>query len=105
MSFKDYTRSTAFSISLSQTMVEALLFKWDMKRKGNGHLVFLPIRNFIATDGGLLRRGLLKTAWREWEGRQVKNGTKITKEGEKLCELLVMAGFEIPKLNDVELYQ
>lgn len=95
--FADYVQSIAFNLTLSRSMIEALGLMWhhgalrDMEnwkepKFGNKYIS----SHTVPIGRALERRGL-----REWLPYDAKSkGTiwKLTEAGEKVCELLVVAG-------------
>lgn len=108
--FKTYTRSTAFSISLSQNMIELLMTCKAIKDRdapGETRLEKSAAwhwdkSSYISTMNSLSRRGLIKKLYRKHKNGpdgMIGAGIKITEPGEKTAELLKLAGFEIPELK------
>lgn len=102
--FQQYTTNTAFRLDLSKSMVAMLLEKYAEKQvetNPNDIITFrTEIRNFIATGKSLENRGLLKDRYCiDGKGRKTRLGYQLTQEGEKVCELLLLAGFEIPVIE------
>lgn len=101
--FKEYTRSTAFSISLSQRMVEYLFI---IEKDENDHHVpgfnkWHGYRYFIATGDSLTRRGLIE---RIPHGKKIPMGQPtravLTDAGRAMCTMLRLAGFEYAHAED-----
>lgn len=111
--FADYTRSTAFSLSLSAKMIDLLLQRWTMEDLAERYDWWEP-RWGVPTDliqdaaeqiGGstaraLVRRGLL--TYIECDGPDGRGGRRpcirigLTDPGTKLAELLRLAEFTSP---------
>ena len=82
--FAEYTRSTAFQLSLTQRQVQSLLILADT---GNAS----PYWNYVPYDC-LARKGLVR-----WVGTDIRpkhNSLEITEAGELVVKLLRIAQFE-----------
>lgn len=76
--FKEYSRSTAFSISLSGAQIDILLLARSNNTDG-----IIENTHHLTTLGALTRKGLIK-----------ERSFELTEEGYVMCSLLVMAGFK-----------
>lgn len=89
-SFADYVTSTAFSMSLSRPMCEAMEF-WKADSMTRGGAGFQVVTSFpqVATCHSLQRRGLIEHYVMDERGRRSQ---RLTEAGRLLYPLLVLAG-------------
>jgi hypothetical protein len=104
--FAAYTRSTAFSVSLSAKMIDRVLSMWKMTEVASRYDWWAPPSSAFAsgpnstmatTDAALARRGLLDYAT-EYEPDSLDRPiVMLTEPGELMARLLVAAEFPIPR--------
>lgn len=89
--FADYVKSTAFNLSLSKRQVETLL----LMGKG-GFSLFMYSRLDWSTSSGVVQLLNLGQKGLITKPEAQKPGWELTPEGQKVYELLLLAGYELP---------